>query len=219
MPRMSSTSRVIVTCGPSYEPLDRVRRLTNFSTGELGMMLAKTLVMEGVEVTIFKGVGATTKLEATGVMEFATNEDLHALFSGIQAKESVTAIFHAAALCDFKLKSIQGSSHQSLSEGKISSRAGELSLTLVPALKLISLLRPLFPKSQIVGWKYEVDGRAAAAIAKGLQQIQANQTDACIVNGPAYGDGFGYLTGGQDILHLQGKAQLCEFLAKRVGRA
>jgi deoxyribose-phosphate aldolase len=31
--------RVIVTCGPSYEPIDEVRRLTNFSTGELGTLL------------------------------------------------------------------------------------------------------------------------------------------------------------------------------------
>ena len=29
--------KVIVTCGPSYEPVDEVRRITNFSTGELGV--------------------------------------------------------------------------------------------------------------------------------------------------------------------------------------
>ncbi|HVY71907.1 MAG TPA: phosphopantothenoylcysteine decarboxylase, partial [Verrucomicrobiae bacterium] len=35
--------KVIVTCGPSYEPIDEVRRLTNFSTGELGVLLAEEL--------------------------------------------------------------------------------------------------------------------------------------------------------------------------------
>ena len=34
----------IVTCGPTYEPLDEVRRLTNFSTGRLGTELANYLV-------------------------------------------------------------------------------------------------------------------------------------------------------------------------------
>ena len=35
--------RCIVTAGPTYEPLDEVRRLTNFSTGRLGIELANFL--------------------------------------------------------------------------------------------------------------------------------------------------------------------------------
>ena len=40
-------SRVIVTCGPSFEPIDQVRRITNFSTGELGILLANALTSAG----------------------------------------------------------------------------------------------------------------------------------------------------------------------------
>ena len=39
--------KVIVTCGPSYEPIDEVRRLTNFSTGELGVLLSNHLARAG----------------------------------------------------------------------------------------------------------------------------------------------------------------------------
>jgi phosphopantothenoylcysteine decarboxylase/phosphopantothenate--cysteine ligase len=39
--------KVIVTCGPSYEPIDQVRRLTNFSTGELGVLLSDELARAG----------------------------------------------------------------------------------------------------------------------------------------------------------------------------
>jgi len=42
--------KVIVTCGPSYEPIDQVRRLTNFSTGELGVHLSNQLARAGFEV-------------------------------------------------------------------------------------------------------------------------------------------------------------------------
>ena len=51
--------KVIVTCGPSYEPIDQVRRLTNFSTGELGVHLSNQLVRAGFEVFCLKGSGAT----------------------------------------------------------------------------------------------------------------------------------------------------------------
>ena len=40
--------KVIVTCGPSYEPIDEVRRITNFSTGELGILLANRLTRAGL---------------------------------------------------------------------------------------------------------------------------------------------------------------------------
>src|SRR6201996_9636755 len=70
--------RVVVTCGPSYEPIDEVRRITNFSTGELGALLAGQLVKAGCEVVCYRGVGATTQQKMTGVkvVPFGTNQHL-----------------------------------------------------------------------------------------------------------------------------------------------
>jgi len=50
--------KVIVTCGPSYEPVDQVRRITNFSIGELGVRLCNELARAGFEVFCLKGSGA-----------------------------------------------------------------------------------------------------------------------------------------------------------------
>jgi phosphopantothenoylcysteine synthetase/decarboxylase len=213
---MSSVPRVIVTCGPSYEPIDQVRRLTNFSTGELGMMLAVSLAKEGFHVTCFKGEGATTRIEPLGaeIIEFTTNDHLHSLLTGIPERNSIFAFLHTAALCDFKVAAIRTLDNQVIEGGKISSRAGELHLTLRPALKLISLLRSLFPSSLIVGWKYEVEGGGPEVIAKGLAQIVSNDIDACVVNGPAYGEGFGYLTELSEVSHLKDKQELCTLLAR-----
>ena len=49
----------IVTAGPTYEPIDQVRRLTNHSTGQLGTGLAKRLAADGHEVTLLRGRAAT----------------------------------------------------------------------------------------------------------------------------------------------------------------
>ena len=46
--------KVIVTGGPSYERIDQVRRLTNFSTGEPGVHLSNELAHAGFEVLCLK---------------------------------------------------------------------------------------------------------------------------------------------------------------------
>jgi len=51
--------RCVVTAGPTFEPLDAVRRLTNFSTGRLGSELANFLAARGHEVALFIGQLAT----------------------------------------------------------------------------------------------------------------------------------------------------------------
>ena len=94
----------------------------------------------------------------------------------------VKAIFHVAAVSDFSIARPR--------RGKFSS-SEKLTLTLKPTLKIIRQLRRWHPNALVVGWKYEVSGRPKQAINKGLEQMKNYQTDACVVNGPAYGEGFG----------------------------
>src|SRR6186713_3350726 len=103
--------RVVVTCGPSYEPIDEVRRITNFSSGELGILLANHLARTGAEVVCLKGVGATCpdRLIGARVVPFATNDHLRSGLEEIEDRPTVTAVFHAAALCDYRVKSVHAS--------------------------------------------------------------------------------------------------------------
>jgi phosphopantothenoylcysteine synthetase/decarboxylase len=207
--------RVIVTCGPSYEPIDEVRRITNHSTGKLGHQLSNLLASVGWEVLCFKGVGATHHgpLEA-GVerVPFGTNDHLVERLEHVPERESVAAVFHAAALCDFKVKALSDARANLVAGPKISSRDGELLLTLEPAKKVIADLRPLFPNAKIVAWKYELSGTRAEALAKGVRQISENRSDLCVVNGRAYGFGFGVVEGSHFIADLPDNEALCEWL-------
>jgi phosphopantothenoylcysteine synthetase/decarboxylase len=207
--------KVIVTCGPSYEPVDQVRRLTNFSTGELGILLANRLARDGVEVLCLKGEAATTSLtlDTDRAIPFSTNAHLHELLTTIAQREQISAVFHAAALCDFKVRQVLDAKGEELNFAKISSRAGLLQLTLEPAPKLIGELRALFPKAFLIGWKYEVNGTREDALAKAREQIAENQTNTCVVNGAAYGKGFGFLNEEGQLRELPDKLALCEFLA------
>ena len=210
--------RVIVTCGPSFEPIDGVRRLTNFSTGELGLLLAARLARAGHEVICMKGEGAVSHLDAGGalVVRFATNADLMERLRD-HAGSNVGAIFHAAALCDYRVRTVRGGDGEVMKAGKLPSRAGELTLTLEPTLKLLPELRGIFPDAKITGWKYELDGTPDEAAAKAREQVAVCGTDACVVNGVAWGTGFGFIEPGREVVNLADKPVLCAFLAAWIG--
>jgi phosphopantothenate---cysteine ligase (CTP) len=189
----------IVTAGPTYENLDNVRRLTNFSTGRLGTELANFLAARGHDVTLLIGEQATYSGErrAQRVETFTTTSALHDLLQGL-AKPSVGAVLHAAAVSDFTFGKVWLRSGQgdltTVKAGKISTRQGTLLVELLPTPKLIAGLRDWFPQAKLVGWKYEVDGNREAAIAAAGKQIRECLTDASVANGPAYGNGFGLVT-------------------------
>ena len=191
--------RCIVTAGPTFEPLDQVRRLTNHSTGRLGSELTNHFVACGHEVTLLIGQQATWRGErgAARVETFTTTDNLRLCLRAL-ADESWDAVLHAAAVSDFTFgkafsRGAKGDLHE-VRAGKLSTRGEPLLVELVPTAKIISELRGWFPRATIVGWKYEVDGLHDEVIAKASRQIFENQTDACVANGPAYGQGFGFVT-------------------------
>ena len=117
----------IVTAGPTYEPLDEARRLTNFSTGRLGSELANYLSARGHETTLLIGQQATYHGErhARHVATFATTANLRAQLQAL-AGSAFAAVFHAAAVSDFAFGKIWRRSPQGelteLKRGKLSTR-------------------------------------------------------------------------------------------------
>jgi phosphopantothenoylcysteine decarboxylase/phosphopantothenate--cysteine ligase len=210
----------IVTAGPTFEPLDDVRRLTNFSTGRLGTELANFLAARGHKVVLLIGESATYAGEhrAQRVEIFSTTADLLAKLKSFSGKK-VDAIFHAAAVGDFSFGRIFAPDAANKlveikSAKKIPTSAGQLLAELLPTPKIISELRGWFPKTRIAGWKFEADGRRADAIAAARKQIVDCATDLCVVNGPAYGEGFGLLGKKGEPAHLANPPLLFDALEK-----
>jgi len=191
--------RCIVTAGPTYEPLDQVRRLTNFSSGRLGSELANFLTERGHRVDLLIGEQATYKgaRQTQAVHTFTTTKDLRDRLHAFAA-EQVDAVFHAAAVSDFAFAKVWTRSEEGelkeISSGKISTRQGTLLAELAPTPKIIAELRGLFPLGKLIGWKYEVDGSRPGVIRLAQKQINECSTNASVANGPAYGAGFGLVT-------------------------
>ncbi|HEY5744069.1 MAG TPA: phosphopantothenoylcysteine decarboxylase [Terrimicrobiaceae bacterium] len=199
----------LVTCGPAFEPIDEVRRITNQSTGELGTRLAESLSGCGFHVLCLRGEMAVyPRPKDVSVIAFSTNASLLDILENLPEKPA--AVFHAAALCDFLLHRIDGAERVR----KIGSAVSQLHLILRPAEKILPRLRGFFPDAIIVGWKYELEHSRQDAIARAREQITRSKSNACVINGSSYGPGFGFLTPqSEEPKDFASKSKLCNFLA------
>ena len=212
----------IVTAGPTIEKLDMVRRLTNFSTGRTGTEMANFLAGRGHHVTLLVGEQATWngQRRAQKVISFSTTADLQEKLKAL-AKNSVHAVLHAAAVGDFMFGKVWKRDAegrlQEVASDKFSTRDGALLAELVPTPKLIAQLHEWFPKAVVVGWKYEVEGKREDAIVAAQLMMEESKLSAAVANGPAYGEGFGFITSGSQ-RHLASAPGLFSALEDFVNR-
>ncbi|MBV8225834.1 MAG: hypothetical protein JO232_11680 [Verrucomicrobia bacterium] len=205
--------RIVITGGPGSEPIDEVRYITNHSTGELSVEIARRFADAGHCIELFLGRSAIWRLESARY--FLTTDELGRMLRDLPDRNRVDAVFHAAALSDFGVAEINVSGVRTKA-AKISSDAESVQLLLLPRPKLIRQLRELFPAAYIVGWKFELDGSPADVVREGVRQIASNRTDGCVVNGTAFGPGFGFCTAKGLIQTLPTKAALAEWLLEYV---
>lgn len=191
----------LVTAGPTYEPIDSVRRLTNHSTGRLGCALADALARAGHRVTLLRSETALHRAKSTQVttVPFTTTTDLRQRLRALAGKE-IGAVFHVAAVSDFRVAKLCDVRKRPLAAaGKVSSAHSVLWAQLLPTPKLIGSLHRWFPLAIVVGWKYEVTGNRADSLQAGHTQLRTHRTQACVVNGPAHGEGFSLLTDSETV--------------------
>jgi hypothetical protein len=213
----------IVTTGPASVPIDDVRRITNSASGEIGALLAEALIDRGWEVFVCRGTGATYRNlpEGARLHEFTTNQDLTKVLGELSETRGpgIAGFFHAAALADYEVTALRGPDGILDGRRKVPGNLAHIHLALEPAKKVLPCLRGWFPRAWTAGWKYELEGTREQAIYAGREQLASNRTDATVVNGAAYGPGFGLLEDGKSPLHLATKRELADFLASRATSA
>ena len=209
----------VITTGPSSAPIDEVRRMTNFATGEIGALLAEALATRGFQPILLRAHGAThTHVPAGAVLhEFTTNQDLAVSLQNLAETRAadIRAVFHAAAVTDYAVTSVQGPDGSLLDSPKIPGHLPRLHLVLEPSAKILPLLRGWCPQAWIVGWKYELSGSREEAADLARAQLRQSHCDATVLNGAAYGPGFALLEDKQPPCHYPTKRELAQILASR----
>lgn len=209
----------LITTGPASAPIDDVRRITNLATGEIGALLAEALAARGFQPLLCRARGATHTSVPPGTLlhEFSTNHDLTRQLEELAATRApdIRAVFHATALSDYTVTAVRGPAGSLAGTPKIPGDLPQIHLMLEPAAKVLPHLRGWFPQAWIVAWKYELAGTREEAAANARVSLAQKRTDATILNGAAYGPGFGLLEGEKSPLHFTSKRELAQFLASR----
>lgn len=213
----------VITTGPSSAPIDEVRRITNHATGEIGVLLASALTDHGFNCVLFRGLGATHlhTLPDVETMEFFTNHDLSDSLHDLSRRrgDDVRCVFHAAALSDYTVTAVSGPLGPLTPGGKLPGDLEKVTLTLEPAAKVLPRLRTWFPHALITAWKYELEGNPEQAETAARNQLKTGRADLSVVNGRAYGPGFGVLEGENPPIRFAGKRELAVFLASRAAKS
>lgn len=160
--------RVLITSGPTQEPIDDVRFLTNRSSGKMGFALARGAVLMGAEVAVVTGPTEQVPPHGVSVIRVQTAEEM--LEAAKRAAENADLIIGAAAVSDYRPKARV--------PGKIRRSAEDFSIELEPNPDVIAELAAAAPHARVVGFAAEPHAdleRAREKLkAKGLFAIAAN---------------------------------------------
>ncbi|EKD91573.1 MAG: Phosphopantothenoylcysteine decarboxylase / Phosphopantothenoylcysteine synthetase [uncultured bacterium] len=163
---------VLITAGPTVEPIDPVRFISNYSSGKMGYCLAETCYELGAKVILISGLTALSKPTAHHFISITTADEMH---QAVMSNISHADIFiGCAAVADYKSKKIVGH--------KIKKSSDDFTLELTKTKDIVADVASLLKKPFTVGFCLETDSMIENAksklIKKRLDAIVANQVRA-----------------------------------------
>jgi len=135
--------KVLITAGPTQEPIDDVRYITNASSGKMGAALALEAMKRGYDVTLVHGPVVITLPECKKVSVRTTKEMVDAVMN--ELKKDYDVAISTAAISDFAPEKVCGK----IKSGKC------IELRLEPTPKLIEQVRDAYPDVFLVAFKAE----------------------------------------------------------------
>ena len=190
-PRDLAGRTVLITSGPTHEPIDPVRFLGNRSTGKMGAALAAEALGRGAAVTVVLGPGASVP-PGVEVVPVATAEEMRD--SVLARFAEADAVVMAAAVADFRPKAI--------AEEKLKKDAGVPELLLEPTPDILAELGERRTNQVLVGFAAETEDLEQA----GRRKLESKHLDLVAVNlvGRS-GTGFGADTNEAMLLAADGE--------------
>ena len=96
--------KILITAGPTQEPLDPVRYLTNHSTGKMGYAIARVAAYRGAEVTLVTGPATLPRPRFANVIEVTTAREMFESVTLLSREQDW--IIKAAAVADYRPSSV-----------------------------------------------------------------------------------------------------------------
>lgn len=170
--------RVLVTAGPTREPLDPVRFISNHSTGTMGYALAARAARLGADVTLVSGPTALSTPPGVARVDVTTTDEM---YEAVMDRADAELIIMSAAVSDFR--------PAASSSSKIKKTNGELTLQLEQTTDiLLEVGRRKREGQTLVGFALETD----AGLERAREKLNRKNLDWIVLNNPNEpGAGFG----------------------------
>ena len=188
--------RIAVTAGPTQEPLDPVRYLTNHSTGKMGYAIARAAAMRGAEVTLIHGHTDLPPVRFTTDVPITTAQDM---YDAVTSRfEEMDVLVMAAAVADYRPATVAAD--------KVKKHDGEMNIALERTDDILAWVGAHKPEKLFVcGFSMETRDLIENSTAK----LQKKNMDMIVANNlKVPGAGFGVDTNVVTIITAQGTTEL-----------
>ena len=193
---------ILVTAGPTREPLDPVRYLSNRSSGKMGYAIAEAAAARGARVILVSGPTALTPSDGMDIIHVETAQQMH---DAVLAKlHAATVVIKAAAVADYRPKQVAGR--------KIKKDEAVLEVELEVTPDILAELGKRKGTRILVGFAAETED----LVANARNKLQRKNLDLMVANDVSRaGAGFDSDTNLVKILDAQGGVDELPLLAKR----
>lgn len=164
-------AQVLITSGPTQEPIDPVRYLSNRSSGRMGAALAAAAVRHGHEVVVVSGPVSVPYPPGIQVISVVTTEEM--LEAVTEQMLTADWLIAAAAPCDFRPAAISSS--------KLKKQGRPIELRLVETPDILARVARSKGSRRIVGFALETDRGHTHA----REKLKTKNCDLIVLNGPA----------------------------------
>lgn len=162
--------RILITAGPTYEKIDPVRFIGNYSSGKMGFALAEECASRGAEVILVAGpVQMTT--HHTGIRRIDVESAAEMYSAAMNEFPACNAAILCAAVADFTV--------ENKAENKIKRENDDLVLTLKPTKDIAKSLGSIKTTNQVlVGFALETNNEKTNA----LHKLESKNLDFIVLN-------------------------------------
>jgi phosphopantothenoylcysteine decarboxylase/phosphopantothenate--cysteine ligase len=173
-----SGRRIVVTAGPTWEPIDPVRFVGNRSSGRMGFAVAAEAFRRGADVILVVGPGTLDPPAGPRSVRVSTAEEMRVAV--VDAAADADAVVMAAAVADFRPEHVEAT--------KVKKDAGPPEIKLVPTADILAGLGADGGRQVLVGFAAETSGDLIGAAR---DKLEAKHLDAVVVNRVG-GEGIGF---------------------------
>ena len=172
--------RVMVTAGPTVEPIDPVRYISNRSSGKTGYAIARAAALRGADVTLVSGPVSLPAPEGVRVVQVRTAHEM--LEAAEEAFRDADIAVFAAAVADMRPRAV---SDRKLKKGRDGDELGAIELVENP--DILATLAACKDRQVVVGFAAETNDVVPNAEAK----LAAKRADFVVANQVGEGMAFG----------------------------